>query len=77
MPYIQGIAEGHQCEYENWSDIFIKYFWNTEIKQGAMLTHIYITRVTASNICINNNLYQTNKINHRAVSLLKTYLLCP
>jgi len=54
--YIQGIAEGHQCEYENWLDIFIKYFWNTEIKVGAMLMYIYITRVTSCNIDVDDKL---------------------
>jgi len=60
MPYIQDIAGGHQCEYEHWSDIFIKYFWNREIKHGAMLTYIHFTWVAAHNTSINNNLYWTN-----------------
>jgi len=54
MSYVQDFAEGHQCEYKHWTDILIKYFWNTEIKQGTMLTYIYITRVAACIICTIN-----------------------
>jgi hypothetical protein len=41
MPYIQDIAGGNQCESEHCSNIFIKYFRNTKIKHGAILTYIF------------------------------------
>ena len=77
MPYVQDIAGGHQCESEHCSNIFIKYFRNTEIKHGAILTYIYITRVTACNICINDNIYQTNKLNPSSTVSLKNPFIMP
>jgi hypothetical protein len=71
MPCVQDIAGGNQCESEHCSNIFIKYFRNTKIKLGAILTYIYITRVTACNICINYNIYQTNKLNPTSTVNLK------
>ena len=74
---VQDVARGHQCESEHWSNIFIKYFRNTKIKHGAILTYIYITRVTARNIRINDNIYQTNKLNASSTIDLKNHSLCP
>jgi len=71
MPYVQDTAGGNQCESEHCSNIFIKYFRNTKIKHGATLTYVYITRVTAHNIYINDNIYQTNKLNPTSTVNLK------
>jgi len=42
-----------------------------------MLTYIYITRVTACNIYINNNLYQTNKLNPQSTVNLENLFIKP
>ena len=40
--FVQDVAGGHQCESEQWSDIFIKYFRNTEIKtSGNINIHLH------------------------------------
>jgi hypothetical protein len=57
--------------------VFIKYFRNTKIKHGAILTYIYIRRVTACNICIKDNIYQTNKFNPPHTVNLKILLIMP
>jgi hypothetical protein len=77
VPYVQDIAGGNQCESEHCSNIFIKYFRNTKIKHGAILTYIYMTRVTACNICINDNIYQTNKLNPPSTVNLKNPFTMP
>jgi hypothetical protein len=77
MQYVQDIAGGHQCESEYCSNIFIKHFRNTNIKHGAILTYIYITRVTACNIFIIDNIYKTNKLHSSSTVSIKTPFIMP
>ena len=77
MPYVQDVAGSHQCESEHCSNISIKYFRNTEIKHGAILTYIYFTRVTACTILISDNIYQTNKLNPWSTVNLKNPFIMP
>ena len=57
--------------------IFIKYFRNIEIKHEAISIYIYITRVSACKIHINDNIYQTNKLNPFSSVSLKNLFILP
>jgi len=77
MLCVQDIAGGHQWEPEHCSNTIIKYFRNTEIKDEATSIYIYITRVTACKIRINDNIYQTNKLKPSSTVILKNLFILP
>jgi len=75
-PYVQDIVGGHQWESGKCSNIFINYFRNKEIKHESISIYIYITRVSACKIHI-NNIYQTNKLNPFSTVNLKSLFILP